>query len=128
MKEKTTRHSKLEILLISLLFVLSCLWLLFGLFSGTDDGTGGFMGNIANALVWLLPLGLAYVTWHWQLVGSLGIILFGLGTILFFGTFDSIISFSLISFPFLVIGGVLLIQELTVKIIQRNNSGYSKYY
>lgn len=106
-------------LLVLLLWAVSLF--LFALLSGTDSYGSTFreiIANAPNALPWLIPIILSYVTWRRQVLGGTLFILFGLATILFFATYDSIAAFLVVSLPAILLGAVLVIVKVRVKSVK----------
>lgn len=105
-------------LVLSLLLLFSLFWFFFALVSGSEAYGGGFRGilfNSPNALPWLILFGIVYVAWRWGRIGGSLLLLFGVFTLFMFDTWKDPIGFLLISFPFLLLGGVLLWSEAILK-------------
>jgi hypothetical protein len=106
---------------ILLLMVWSITLFLFALMSGAEasDGTvAGIVANAPNALLWLVPIVLIYVTWKRQIIGGLLFFLFGVATILLFSTHQSIVALLAISTPALVLGALLMTQTIWDKSLE----------
>lgn len=98
----------------TILVLISSLYFLFALLSGSEKYGGGLKGilmNSPNALPWLLLFVLVYIAWKWKLIGGILIALMGLFTVFFFNTFESFFAFFVISFPLIVLGSILIINS-----------------
>ena len=106
---------------ILLLTVWSVTLFLFALMSGAEasDGTvEGIVANAPNALPWVIPIVLIYVTWKRQVIGGALFFLFGLATILFFNTYETIVGLLIISAPAIVFGAMLMTQNIWDKSLE----------
>lgn len=100
---------------IVVLAVWSLALFLFALMSGAEATNGtvsGLVGNTPNALPWLIPIVLTYVAWKRQVIGGTLFVLFGLATIIFFSTYESMVALLIISVPAIVFGMILLTQTI----------------
>lgn len=100
--------------LVSKLVLLSLSFFLvgFSLLSGSEEYGGGLNGIIANspnALPWLLLLGLNYLVYKWEKVGSIAIIFLGIFTVYFFNALQNPFVLFVISIPLIILGGFLLL-------------------
>jgi hypothetical protein len=121
MSKEIQKDSMLGIGAILLLMVWSIALFLFALMSGAEatDGTiVGIVANAPNALLWLVPIVLIYVTWKRQIIGGLLFFLFGVTTILLFSTHQSIVALLVISTPALVLGALLMTQTIWDKSLE----------
>jgi hypothetical protein len=121
MSKEIQKDSMLGIGAILLLMVWSIALFLFALMSGAEatDGTiVGIVANAPNALLWLVPIVLIYVTWKRQIIGGLLFFLFGVTTILLFSTHQSIVALLVISTPALVLGALLMTQTMWDKSLE----------
>jgi hypothetical protein len=121
MSKEIQKDSMLGIGAILLLMVWSIALFLFALMSGAEasDGTvAGIVANAPNALLWLVPIVLIYVTWKRQIIGGLLFFLFGVTTILLFSTHQSIVALLVISTPALVLGALLMTQTIWDKSLE----------
>jgi len=94
-----------------LLVLASAFWFVFALLSGAEEAGGGFMGivkNSPNALPWLVLFVFVYISFKMELLGGIVIAILGILTVFAFDTFDSAITFFVISFPFILLGGLLI--------------------
>jgi hypothetical protein len=94
-----------------ILLAVSVFWLIFALLSGAETFDGGIKGillNIPNILPWLILIVLICITFRWELVGAIIVLLFGIGTIFAFGTFEHLIPFLIISLPFILLSSFLI--------------------
>jgi len=106
------------------LLIWSLALFLFALLSGVEaaDGTvSGLVQNAPNALPWIIPIVLIYVTWKRQIIGGTLFFLFGLATIVFFNTYESIVGLLIISAPAIVFGAMLMTQTIWDKSLQIAN-------
>jgi hypothetical protein len=102
------KDAVVKFLQIMLIVGSACL-IVFSLLSGSEGG--GAMHNMPNALPWILLLIVVCITFRWQMLGGVFLILFGLGTIVFFSAFEFLWILFLISLPIIIIG--LLFSFLT---------------
>jgi hypothetical protein len=121
MNKGVQKDSMFGIGAILLLMIWSIALFLFALMSGAEasDGTvAGIVANAPNALLWLTPIVLIYVTWKRQIIGGLLFFLFGVATILLFSTHQSIVALLAISTPALVLGALLMTQTMWDKSLE----------
>lgn len=89
---------------IILLLMAVCLFA-FALMSGSENS--GTLKNIPNSLPWLLLLIFACITFRWQILGGILVILFGIFTILFFSALEFLWILFIISLPLIIFGSIL---------------------
>lgn len=102
----------------TLLLVLGAFWFGFGAFSGAETFGGGLKGvltNIPNALPWFLLLVFVYLSWYYEIVGSILVLLVGAATIFFYDALGHPIVFGLITLPILVLGTALLAAAIRIR-------------
>jgi hypothetical protein len=87
------------------LLVMATFWLIFALLSGAESS--GFLKNIPNALPWIILFIFACITFRWQILGGILIILFGVFTVIFFSALEFIWILFIISLPLIVFGSLL---------------------
>lgn len=100
------------------LLVYSSFWFVFSLLSGAEEYGGGLRGivmNSPNSLPWIFLFGLVYLSWKKEIIGGFLIFLMGIGTVLFFKTFQDIVVFSIVSLPLLLLGGGLVLNQYLIK-------------
>jgi hypothetical protein len=73
--------------------------------SGSEGS--GVMHNIPNSFPWIILLILTFITFRWQILGGVFIILFGIFTIFFFSALEFIWILFIISLPIIIIGLLL---------------------
>jgi len=106
---------------ILLLTVWSVALFLFALLSGAEAAEGtvsSMVANAPNALPWMIPIVLIYVTWKRQVLGGTLFFLFGLATILFFNTYETIVGLLIVSAPAIVFGAMLMTQNIWDKSLE----------
>lgn len=99
---------------ILLLSIWSVFLFLFALMSGAEAAEGtvsGIVANTPNALPWLIPIVLIYVTWKRQVLGGFLFLLFGIATIFLFSTYQSAGALVVISVPSILLGSLLMTQN-----------------
>jgi len=104
------------------LLVIGAFWFGFGMFSGAESFGGGFQGvltNLPNALPWFLLLVFVYLSWYFELVGSILVLLAGAATIFFFDALGHPVVFGAITLPILVLGTALLVSSLWIRRLKR---------
>lgn len=102
----------------TILLVIAAFWFGFGMLSGAESFGGGWKGvltNLPNALPWFLLLVFIYLTWHFEIVGAVLILLVGAATIFFFDALSHPMVFGLITLPVLVLGGAFLGTSLWIR-------------
>ncbi len=100
---------------ILLLMVWSITLFLVALLSGAeaaDQTILGLVNNVPNAAPWIIPIVLIYVTWKRQMLGGSLFLLFGIATIFFFNTYQSVGSLAVISIPSILLGALLMTQNI----------------
>jgi len=97
----------------AVLLVLAIGWIVFALMSGAESS--GFFKNIPNALPWLVLLVFVGLSFRWEIIGGVLVVLFGIFTVLFFGTLKVISVFLLISFPLILLGLILSLTGFLIK-------------
>jgi len=105
-------YNTLRIITRALLILFASFWFIFALLSGSDSFGGGLSGiiqNIPNALPWFLVFAFVYLAWKDELIGGIIISITGIFSVFFFHTYNSLISFSIISLPIIVLGGLLIL-------------------
>ena len=106
---------------ILLLMIWSVALFLFALMSGAEASDGTVIDmvvNAPNALPWLIPIVLIYVTWKRQIIGGLLFFLFGVATVLMFNTHQSVVALLAISAPAIVLGALLITQIILYKSLE----------
>jgi len=104
--------------------ILLALWsvslFLLALLSGAEaaGGVTSVAANSSNALPWLVPIVLTYVTWKRQILGGSLLILFGIASIFIFNTYLSAVALIIISAPSILLGALLMTQNIWDKSIQ----------
>jgi hypothetical protein len=102
----------------TVLLVIGAFWFGFGMFSGAESFGGGFRGvltNLPNALPWFLLLVFVYLSWYFEIVGSILVLLAGAATIIFFDALGHPVVFVLITLPILALGTALLVSSLWIR-------------
>jgi hypothetical protein len=90
-----------------LLLVMAISLFVFALMSGA--GHSGILRNIPNSLPWILLIILACLTFRWQILGGVLVILFGIFTILFFSALEFLWILFIISLPLIILGSILVL-------------------
>jgi len=96
----------------TVLLVLSTLLFIFSLLSGADRLGGGIKGiihNFPNTLPWIILLVAVFVSFKWELIGGIIILLMGIFSIFFFNAFENIFVLLVISIPLIVLSKLLII-------------------
>lgn len=120
-KKGIQKDSMFGIGVLLLLAIWSVAIFLFALLSGVQayDGlVSGVIANAPNALPWLVPIVLIYVTWKRQVLGGALFLLFGIATIFIFDTYLSAVGLLIISVPSIVLGALLMTQNIWDKSVQ----------
>lgn len=82
------------------------------------DSNHSFLQRIANFLIHLIPsfilIGCLFVGWKYPILGGLLFLVTGLVFTIYFGTYNNVSNFLLISLPLLVIGFLFIISRWTV--------------
>jgi|GEM_PF-4820430 len=115
MSKRIPKDSLIGIGVIVLLVIWSITLFWLALISGVEATDGivvSLVANVPNALLWLVPIGLLYVTWKHQVVGGFLFLVFGSITILIFDTHQSVLVLLVISIPAIVLGGLLMTQSV----------------
>ena len=90
----------------SALLIIGICVFAFALVSGSEEYGGGISGiiqNSPNSLPWLLLLILSYISWKWELVGGILVVILGAIMMYFFHVF---VVFDLI--PFILASSITL--------------------
>ena len=118
-KQKTTKITLAQVTTIvqkmakfGLLFT-GVVFFVFAFFSGAETYGGGIVGliyNFPNTLPWLIVLFITYIAWRWELIGGILVFFLGVGTFFFFNVYEtkSLFAFFVMSFPFLLLGLLLV--------------------
>ena len=121
MNKGIQKDSMFGIGVIMLLMIWSVALFLFALLSGAEAAEGTVSSMVAhapNALPWVIPIVLIYVTWKRQVLGGTLFLLFGLATIFFFSTYETIVGLLIISAPAIVFGAMLMTQNIWDKSLE----------
>lgn len=100
-----------DIARIVLLF-LAVLLFVFSLLSGAESlggGVKGIVNNFPNTLPWIILLVAVFVSFKWELIGGIIILLMGIFTIFFFNAFENLFVLLVISIPLIVLSKLLII-------------------
>ena len=89
-------------LLKILLVVGSVCLIAFSLMSGSEGS--GILHNIPNSLPWIILLIITCITFRWQILGGVFLVLFGIFTIFFFSALEFLWILFIISLPIIIIG------------------------
>lgn len=115
MNNRLTNDSLIGMGAIFLLTVWSITLFTFALLSGADSAQGnlsGILANAPNALPWLIPFVLVYVTWRQQVLGGFLFLVFGVTTIFFYGTYQSLTALLILSAPSILLGALLMAEKV----------------
>jgi hypothetical protein len=115
MNKGISKDSLIAVGAIVLLTIWSIGLLLFALLSGAEAAEGtvsGVVSNAPNALPWIIPIVLIYVTWKRQILGGFLFLLFGIATIFMFSTHESAGTLVVISIPSILLGSLLMTQNM----------------
>ena len=94
------------------LLVFTIFWMLFALLSGAERIGGGVRGviyNAPNALPWFILLIFVLLTFKWEFIGGIAIILVGFLTLFFFNAPKNHFILWMISIPIIIFGIIFLI-------------------
>lgn len=98
-----------------LILIYCGLFFVFSLFSGAGAGLKGVLYNSPNTIPWIVLGVLAFIAIKEEVVGGIMITAFGLGTILFFNTWQDLTGFLIISLP-IVASGILFLVSAEKKL------------
>lgn len=85
-------------------------WAIFALLSGAEEfggGWGGLVRNAPNAVPWVVLIAVLIVSFRTPMWGGLLFVAAGLFSIVQFDTYRHVITFAMITLPFVVGGAVL---------------------
>ena len=123
-KERLLLAARLKKVSLIILLVFNSLIFIFALISGAQElGVGliGVLKNSPNTLPWLIMFGFIYVAWKWERIGGTLITAAGLLTVLAFDTYKNVLSFLLISLPFIILGSLILVSwYIRLRKVKRN--------
>ena len=94
------------------LLVFTIFWMLFALLSGAERIGGGIRGviyNAPNALPWFILLIFVLLTFKWEFIGGIAIILMGFFTLFFFNAPENHFILWMISIPIIIFGIIFLL-------------------
>jgi hypothetical protein len=94
------------------LLLFTIFWMLFALLSGAEIIGGGIRGviyNVPNALPWFILLIFVLLTFRWEFIGGMVIILMGFFTLFFFNASENHFILWMISIPIIIFGIIFLI-------------------
>ncbi|MBU0471680.1 MAG: hypothetical protein KKF89_02760 [Nanoarchaeota archaeon] len=74
---------------------------------------GSFLGWIIHMIPSFLLIIILLISWKWNFVGGIILILVGLLTIFFFDTYKSIISLLIITIPMIICGTIFMLAKKT---------------
>lgn len=109
---KMKRSTSIRVLRYSartVLVVVALLWFGFAVLSGAENGVGGLLENLSNALPWLLLFAIVYIVFRWELLGGVLAMVTSVASILFFNTWTVPVVLIGVSLPIMAAGVALII-------------------
>ena len=93
----------------AVLSVVSLFWLVFAVLSGTENGIGGLLANLPNALPWLGLIAIVYIAFRWELAGGALVLAAGVASIVFFNAWTAPVVLLGIPLPLIAAGTALIL-------------------
>lgn len=92
------------------LVAVTLFWGVFAALSGAEEAGGGWRGllrNAPNAVPWVVALAALAAAYRYPVAVGVLFVLLGIASLILFETYRHIVTFSMISLPYLVFGAML---------------------